>query len=688
MVSAMRERSARLNPVIHPPKFRGAANLALICAVLLHAGASLASADVEPPVESHVTVDASLWPDADANDFGELDIDQLMAIDLAVTSIAGVEQDWFTTPAAMTVLTNEDLRRSGHRSIAEALRMVPGVNVIQLNSHSWALSTRGFTTQFANKQLMLIDGRKVYDPLFAGVLWDTQDVLFEDVEHIEVIRGPGASLWGANAVNGVINVETKHARDTQGLYVTGGVGTRERGFGGMRYGTQLKDNMWGRVWGKYFNRDSLAVQGGGEGSDDWDMTRAGFRVDVEGDDGYHLTLQGDGYHTNRLGENASVPIPTAPFRLAKPGDGMAAGANLLGRLSHEGDDSGWTVQAYYDYIDRVGFDGFEYSHSIVNLDFRHHVWLGERHQLLWGAGYEFVTDQTDGNSFLSFDPAGRETHLFSGFVQDTITLVPDRLFAMIGTKLEHNGYSGFEYQPSGRLWWTPSDRWMFWGAISRPVRTPTRADEDISLILAYMPVGPGSVPVIGRGGDGLESEKLLAYEAGVRHRPIDELTLDATVFYNDYRQLITFNPSAPDRFRNIAGTESYGLEASADWRAAENVRVVANYSFIDFNVHPNQTDIKGRAFRNQFHVRTLWDITEDLELNAGLYYTDNRSDGGAPKHIRMDVGVTWRPTPNVELSVWGQNLFDPTHFEGEETQFNSEVYEVERAFYFQGTIRF
>jgi len=650
------------------------------------AGVARAEASASVDADSRVTVVASLWPaDEPTNDFGEMDIDELMAVDLAVTSIAGVEQDWFTTPAAVTVLEREDLRRTGHRSLAEALRLAPGVHVMQLSPRTWSISTRGFTGLFANKQLMLIDGRKVYDPLFAGVLWDVQDVLFEDVDRIEVIRGPGASLWGANAVNGVINVVTRSARDTQGWYAAGGGGTHERAFGEVRYGGTIDDSTWFRVWTKYHDHAAYETSTGSDGSFDWDMLRGGVRLDREGDAGYTLTLQSDGYHSDRLGENFPEAVPAPPFVNIQRDDGMAAGGNVLGRVSHEDGDSGWSLQGYYDYTDRVGFDGFEATRHTANLRWRHRFQLGDRQQLLWGLGYEFTTDRTDPSSTLFLDPGSRSDHLFSGFVQNTITIVPDRLFAMVGTKLEHNDYSGFEVQPSARLWWTPTERWMVWGAVSRPVRTPARVEEDINLLTAFVP-GPTAVRLL--GNDDLESERVLVYEVGARWRPTDTLLLDATGFYNRYHDIITYNRFTVGRIDNLADAESFGLELSAEWQVSPAWSLTANYAFIETDVVPDNVDALGKAFRNQFHLRSSYEITDDLRFNAAMYYTDNRSDGGVSAHVRVDAGLTWRVNEHFEVSAWGQNLFDPSHVEAADPPFTGEVNRIPHSFYVQGTLRF
>lgn len=629
-------------------------------------------------------------PPGSTEEFGELSLERLMAIE--VTSVAGVGHEWFKTPAAMGVVTGEDVRRSGHRSIAEALRMVPGVHVGQITSNQWAVSTRGFNSRFANKQLVLIDGRSVYDPLFGGVFWDVQDVLLEDLDRVEVIRGPGATLWGANAVNGVINVTTKSAKQTQGLYLSAGAGTYERGFGAVRYGAQIDDSSWFRVWGKYSDRDNFFAESGGSGHDEWDMARGGFRYDREGDDYTTLTLQGDIYNTDRLGESTRIAVPTGPFAtLVSNQEGRAGGGNFLarvGQLTPEGE--GWSLQGYYDRTERVGGNRFQVNRDTLDLDFRHFFHLGEAHEVIWGAGYRHSRDRTEANAIISFDPRDRSLDTFSAFVQDTITLHPDRLFFMAGTKLEHNDFTGFEYQPSARLWYTPDDRNTLWAAVSRPVRVPSRTEADLTLITAFAgPPGGPFAPLAILGDDSVDSEELLAYEAGYRVKVTEGLTLDTAVFFNDYRRLFALPPPGIGTFDNTTSGESYGVEAAATWRVADNWRLEASYSFL--NVHADSTTVADPERSHPHHqaqVHSYLDITRDLELNAALYYVDNVPSQGAPWYLRLDVGVTWRPTDHLELAVWGQNLLDERHREFNDTVFLAEPTEVPRAAYIQATFRF
>ncbi len=625
-----------------------------------------------------------------------MSLEELMGIE--VTSVAGVAQEWFKTPAAMYVITGEDIRRSGHRSISEALRLVPGMNVARIDANLSAVSARGFNLRFANKLLVLIDGRTVYDPLFAGTFWDVQDALLEDIDRIEVIRGPGATLWGANAVNGVINVTNKSAKHTQGLYLTGGGGNKERGLAGVRYGGTLGEDSYYRVWGKYFLRDHFEDPSGNSRPDDWDLFHGGFRVDLGDTQNTKLTLQSEAYNTHRIGEGVKIPIPGHLTFNNVVGDGRANGGHVLARMTHEADSgAGWSLQGYYDRTNRVAGGEFEARRDTFDLDFRHHFLVGQHHDIIWGLGYRHTRDRTQASSSLIFIPADRSADTFSGFIQDTITLIPDELFVMVGSKFEDNDYTDFEFQPSGRLAWTPSDRQTIWASVSRPVRVPNRSTSDLLLISAYADTGllgggPPSgvfVPLAITGDPGVDSEELTAYELGYRVKFTDNLSFDAAGFYNDYRKLVGTPASGVGQLSNRGSAQTYGLELSTTWHAASNWKIVANYSAL--NVHIKGDLGLGTVGDQPHHtasVASYLDLHEDLEFNTALYWVDSVPSQGAAAYWRLDMGFTWRPTERLELAVWGQNLLDSSHREVNDLFFQSSPTEVERGVYVQATLRF
>ncbi len=623
--------------------------------------------------------------------FFKLSLEDLLAQN--VFSVSGIDEEMFTSPAAITVITAEDIRRSGHRNLPEVLRMVPGLHVARLNSHTWAISSRGFSQVFSSKMLVLIDGRTVYTPFFSGVEWDVQNVPLENIERIEVIRGPGATIWGANAVNGVINVVTKEAKDTQGGLVTAGGGTFEEVFGMIRYGFELNDATWIRMYGQYFNRDQLpAVDDHDPATDDkephdeWNMFQGGFRLDQERDNGYSLTLQGDAYYSNHLGRFGSQPIPVTPFSMSGVDDMRVSGANLLFRLSRKvTDESEWSLQGYYDRVVRDDPFTIERDENTFDVEFRHHFPLGDRQGILWGAGYRLVTDSVQNTFLFRLNPNDRKASTFSAFLQDTVTLVEDRLILMVGSKFQHNDYTGFEIQPSIRLSWTLDDKQTIWSAVSRAVRVPSRIDSDWDLTIAFIPF-PSVTPLRLLGNRDLDSEELIAYETGYRVRPLDNLSLDITAFYNDYDELIESIPSPTDPFaitiENAQHAESYGVEVSAKWDITNSWRVTGNYSFLRLQYHgPEDKRREDRDPKHQFNMLSQLNITDDLELNTGLYYVDSRHRLDVSSYIRADLGLTLRPTENLEFTIWGQNLLDSEHVEFINPSGSLEPGSIERSVY-------
>ena len=617
-------------------------------------------------------------PDGEPPDFMRMSLEELM--DVQVTSVAGIGQDWFTTPAALEVITGDDVRRSGHRSVAESLRMVPGFSVLRTDANTWNVGSRG-NGGFTNKLLVLRDGRATYDLLFSGTFWDVQDFLFEDLERMEIIRGPGATLWGANAVNGVINITTKSARDTQGFYGSAGFGTFERAFGEARYGFAIDDDSWARVWGRWADYDHFEIQGPDDAHDEWDMSRGGFRYDHEGDDGAFLMLQAEAYGSDRIGERLVVAGGGAPILF----DARADGGHGLFRFGKQTNEGGWALQGYYDRTSRSTAGGFQVDRDTFDLDFRHNLHLGEAHAVVWGAAVRHTRDRTDAVTnplfFLAFEPRDRSADTVSAFVQDTITLAPDRLFVMFGSKFEHNDFTGFEVQPGARLWWTPNDRNTLWGAISRAVRTPTRTEEDLAI---------GVPGFVFEGNTDVEAEDLTAYEAGYRRKITDTLTADASVFFNDYHDFITTRTLSPPAtfpillsFENAGTVQTVGGEIASTWQVADNWRLRGSYSVIEIDTEGfESSNPEGGTPQQQAQLRSLLDVTENLEWNTALYYTDNIPNFDVDHYLRLDTGITWRVNDHFDLSLWGQNLLEGSHRE------STGPAEFVRAAYFQATFRY
>jgi iron complex outermembrane receptor protein len=616
-------------------------------------------------------------------------LEELMGIQ--VTSVSGSVEHWFRSPAAISVATGEDLRRTGHRTLAELLRVMPGVYVGTVNAHAWTVGMRGFTGGLANKTLVLIDGRAVYDPLLGGTFWDIQDILLTDLDRIEVIRGPGATLWGANAVNGVINVITKHTRDTQGVHARVGAGLEEQGFASARYGGKVSERAHYRVWGKYSERDHYSYDNDESAHDAWDIAHGGFRYDFDYDAATALTVQGDVYNLGHLGERTRVPVPGAHLQFNNRIDqGWANGGNMLARVVRStSPTSGWAMQAWYDRTHRKQGAGFRFERDTADVDFRHHFRLGERNDLHWGLGYRYSTDDTRASETIVFRPESRDFHTVNGFVQDTVTLMPERLFAMLGTKLEHNDFTGFEVQPSGRLWWTPDDRNTLWAAVSRPVRVPSRIEQDVILTIGIADTGelgngPPSgvfVPLTIFGERAADSEKLIAYEVGYRRKITDRLTIDIAPFYNDYTHLIFAPKSGVGELGSGSG-ESYGFEVASMWRPIDRWNLAASYSWLDVQIHGDLAPLdEGTAPTNMVKLLSYFDVTDRLQLNTALYYIDEIPAVPSPEHVRLDQGIVWKARSWLDLGIWGQNLLEDTHRE-------SSAVRVERGFYAQATVNF
>ncbi len=636
---------------------------------------------------------------APGRDLTELSLEELA--NLEVTSVSKKPEKLSQAAAAITVITQDDLRHSGVTSIAEALRLAPGLEVGQVDAHTWAISSRGFNDTFANKLLVLLDGRSVYTPLFSGVYWDVQDTLLEDIDRIEIIRGPGATLWGANAVNGVVNIITKSAKETQGGLVVAGGGTEELGFAGLRYGGKLSETAFYRVYTKYFTRDSSVQPNGDLADDRWQMGRSGFRVDWDASSRSTLTLQGDIYG-GKLNQTYTFPTLAPPdFSevVSKPVN--LSGGNLLGRWRQEfSADADMTLQLYYDRTRRAaGY--FREERDTYDVDWQQHLAVGERQDWVGGAGYRLSADDLRGSFVTSFDPSHRATQLLNLFAQDDIELIKERVHLILGSKFEHNDYTGFEIQPAARLLWSPDQRNRFWGSVARAVRTPSRAESDIRL---NNEVQPGTPPTVYSvfGSEDFRSEDLLAFEAGYRVQAHDRLSLDLAAFYNIYNDLRTseFQGIAPDpslpgspqvarlRLENKATAETYGTELTANWHVTESWRWRATYTFLQLQLHrkasSNDTsaeDDEGTSPHHQFSLQSSLDLPWHLQFDVTTRYVDRLSDLGVNGYVSLDLRLGWKPSRNVELSIVGQNLLDDRHPEFTPTIIPTQRTEVPRGVY-------
>lgn len=617
----------------------------------------------------------------------DLSLEQLM--NETVTSVSKKEQKRGDAAAAISVLSNDDLQRSGATSIPEALRLVPGLNVSAVNSSQWAISSRGFNGIYANKLLVLMDGRAVYTPVFAGVYWDLQQAMLADLDRIEVIRGPGATVWGANAVNGVINVVSRSARDTQGGYAYAGGGDFHQALAGARYGFQTGSNTFLRLFGSYQLNEAYPLPNGQDADDGWFGENAGFRLDHYADENTQATWQGDFTGSNLKDESAN-----------------AYNLNTLGRWKHSfSDRSSYEAQVYYDRTDRSDALRARTITDTFDLSAQHTFGLGESHDVIWGLGYRFINNNiTPTTPVVTVYDKSFYQNLASAFVQDEWKIVPDRFTVTVGTKVEHNDITGWEWQPSLRAAFKPTPQQTLWGAISRAVRTPSEAEGmNLGAIQYGNPfVGPGGFtyqPTV-IGNPNVESETLWAYELGYRVQAGNRISADLSLFYNDYDDLIVVGPitqlipgtpgQASVPFDNYQHGHTYGGELTVTFAATDSWRLTASYALWLAQLHSDTpfSDPEGSEDgtpHQQVMLRSAYDFSPQFSLDAQARYVgDMRS---VPSYITADVQLSYRPTPRLEISLVGQNLLDSSHLEYRQEAL-TRLTEVPRSFYGKVTWRF
>jgi iron complex outermembrane receptor protein len=622
-------------------------------------------------------------PQQKPDDLTNHSLEDLMNIE--VTSVSKTEQKLSRTASAVFVITQDDISRSGATNIPDLLRMVPGLDVAQINASSWAISARGLNGRLVNKLLVMVDGRTVYVPTFGGVFWDVQDLPLEDIERIEVIRGPGGSIWGANAVNGVINILTKKAAATPGAMVVAGGGNLDQGFGTMQYGGDSGKSTDYRVYAKYFNQDHMPDPAGQSGADGWHVLRGGFRADSSLSSKDTLTVLGDLY-SGREG------LPTTVLTsIASPGpQGILTQVNLSGGYLQSvwnhvySSRSDTTLQLSYDRYARS--DAIGETRSSLDVDFQHHYAWRERQDVVWGFDYRYSASRSAGSLTASLNPASLNTQLFSAFIEDEIVVVPERLYVTVGTKLEHHYYTGFSAMPSGRVAWTPSEHHMFWAAASHVVRTPATTDVSLRANLGAFP-GPGGIPALISlfGNPHFKNEGLVAYEIGYRATVREQLSVDFAAYYNSYSDLQTTEPSAPFfeptptpphlvlplTFGNLMHGETHGLEIAANWKLTNRWTLSPGYAFERIHMHlaPTSQDTEsvgeaeGDSPVHSAQLRSDVILPRGLSWGVSAYFVDRLADASVPSYTRLDTSVSWQLGERTSLSVVGQNLLRDRHEE-------------------------
>jgi iron complex outermembrane receptor protein len=606
----------------------------------------------------------------------ELSLEELM--DEPVTSVSKKETRLGDSAAAVTVITPEDLRRLGITSIPEALRLVPGFDVARIDGHHWAVSSRGFNQQFANMLLVLVDGRSVFTPTFGGVQWNMQDFSLADLERIEIIRGPGASLWGANAVNGVVNIITRRASDTRGAVISAAAGNEDQPSIEARYGGSAGEALSYRVYSRYFDREGLRTAGPNGRTDDWSTARVGFRADWQPDNTRSAVLQSDYFSMDNRSAVSGI-LWEPPYSYSEIRNASASSFNVLGRYTQSlSDVSHVSVQAYIDTYWRISE-----SRDTFDLQLEHRFAVGSRNDLQWGVSYRTTSDSLELWDAATVDPVRSSQDLVTAFLQDEITLLPQKLRLTLGTKLEHHDYTGLEVQPTIRMLWNAAEGRTLWASASRAVSTPPRFYNDGRLATGVIqPEGSLPIQMAIMPNRDLKAQRLNAYEIGARTEAGENVSLELATFYNSYdrvyipvQEAFVFEPTPvphlllPLRWQAVAEYASYGAEAVVNYRPAHQWRLTGSYSWLHLRGKGHQLFDRASP-AHQVAVRSYATLSPRFELNTSLAWVSSidsmmldTSTIRIPAYLRLDAGVVFHATPSLEVGVWGKNLSDANHAE-------------------------
>ncbi len=592
-------------------------------------------------------------------------LEELM--EMEVTSYSKRAERAFEIPAAIQVITAEEIRRSGASTIPEALRLASNLNVAQIDSRTWAISARGFNNSAANKLLVLIDGRSVYTPLYSGVFWDVQNVLIEDVDRIEVITGPGGTVWGSNAVNGVINIITKNAGDfgSKGALVTARGGTQEA-MAGVHYAGPLSEDCSLRAYFTGMRKDDTRFPNQNRAGDHWTTYQGGFKGGWEPGANSQLIFQGDAYGSS--------------FNQQTLSNTEASGGNLIGAWRHAlGVRSEYSVQVYYDLTHRMIPKTFNEDLGTFDIDAQYRFPLDAVQDVTWGAGYRYMNDRVGNSTVLAFLPDNLIMRIYSAFVQDEITFLQDRGTLTLGSKFEHNDFSGFEYQPSARISWSFTPAHMAWAAVSRAVRTPSRIDRDL--------YAPGVPPYFLAGGSGFVSEKSISYELGFRAQATDNFSFDVETFYDVYDDLRSVEPGLPITLQNGLEATTYGSEVDLKYQPVDWCTLRAGYSYFqkEIRLKPWSHDInngqgEGNDPRHMLRLSSSMNLPGSTEVDVWLRAIDELPVAAqqVPGYFEADVRFGWNVYKDLTLSIAGQNLLHDQH-----PEFGMPVtrHEIPRAIY-------
>lgn len=619
------------------------------------------------------------------NPLKQLSLEQLGDIRVTTQTKAPVEV-WKTT-AAIYVITQDDIRRAGITTIPEALRLAPGVEVTRIDANKWSIGVRGFGSRLNRDVLVLMDGRSVYDPLLAGTYWEVQDTVIDDVDRIEVIRGPGGIAWGPNAVNGVINIITKNSKETQGVLFDGATSTFQRGFGTVRYGGQNSAGTLSyRVYAKGYDRGSQ-FHTDHENYDAWRSQQGGFRVDWNLNTRDTLTVQGDIYR-ERAGETVTAVNYAPPYSQIIEGDMRLSGGNILARWTRTlGEGKDIQIQAYYDATNRRE-PNFGDLRKTFDVDYVQREPIGERNDLTWGLSARASDgDELAPTTGLFFTPAERTDTLYTGFLEDDIPLIPNRLVVQVGSKFIKTNYSGLELEPSSRLLWTPTETRTVWLAVTHAVRTPSDAERDLNLSGFISPTSSNGLPVFARiiANPNFVSEKLNGYELGFRSLMTQNAYIDIATFFNQYSDLFSEDITGPEfiensppphnlipvRFGNGLVGWTYGGEIAPEWRPVSWWRLRGSYSYLHMvlNRGPNSEDIgtgpitEGESPQHQVLIQSGWDLPKRFTLDFDYRFVSKLPSAGIAAYSTADARLAWMVNTHLELSAVASNLFQPFHYE-------------------------
>lgn len=622
--------------------------------------------------------------DVSDNPVKHLSLEQLGNI--KVTTASKVPEQAMKTSAAIYVITQEDIQRSGATTIPEALRLAPGVEVARIDANKWSIGIRGFGSRLARNVLVLIDGRTVYTTLLAGTYWEVQNVMLDDVDRIEVIRGPGGTVWGPNAVNGVINVITKSATDTHGALVDAQAGSSlNSGTLNARFGGHAR-NIDYRIYGIGYDRGPQ-YHPDGIRFDSWRALQGGFRTDWNSNARDTFTLQGDIY-AEGIGEGVTATTYAAPYQQTLYGTAPLSGGNVLGRWQRtfsEGSD--FQLQAFYDRANRHELN-FADLRDTYDVDFVDRFRLAGRQQVSWGLGARFSRGENPVIvSGLTFEPNPRTDRLLTAFLQDEIGLIDKRLTLTLGTKFLRTNFTGWQLQPTGRVLWTPSEKQTVWAAFTHAVRTPSDAEENFSL-LGYIGPGPGGLPFFARFNPnrGFRSEQLNGYELGYRQLVRKTLYFDVAAFYNHYSDLfsedvtgaafVENSPGPPhillpaDFGNGLLGTTK-GIEFAPEWRPLTYWRLRASYSYLQMAIKKsaNSLDIgtgpivEGSSPKHEVSLQSGLDFAKVFSLDLTYRYVSTLPAFQVSSYSTADARFDWQASREIKLSVVGRNLLQPHHGE-------------------------